>query len=272
MKNDRIWLKHNVLSEDVPIVLVFKALGIDSDQEIMLLVAGTDSTFQDYFSVNFEESAKLDIRTQQEALEWLGYRLKIKSKAMVGHRRSHALEALEALSSVIVTHVPVIGMNFRPKALYVAFMVRRVLMAKHDPRLVDDRDYVGNKRLELAGQLLSLLFEDLFKKFNHDIKLTIDKVFKKPVKTGIFDAYQVIQVHANHITQGMNRALSTGNWDLKRFRMKRAGVTHVLSRLSYIAALGMMTRITSQFEKTRKVSGPRALQPSIRHALPFGHP
>jgi DNA-directed RNA polymerase III subunit RPC2 len=169
---------------------------------------------------------------------------------------------LEAVASVIIAHVPIENLNFRPKALYVAHMARRVLTAKHNPDLVDDRDYVGNKRLELAGQLLSLLFEDMFKKYNYDIKLNVDKVLRKSARTELFDAAPIMSGHANHITQGMNRAIATGNWNLKRFRMDRAGVTHVLSRLSYIAALGMMTRVTSQLEKTRKISGPRALQPS----------
>jgi DNA-directed RNA polymerase III subunit RPC2 len=64
------------------------------------------------------------------------------------------------------------------------------------------------------------------------------------------------------ITNGFVQAINTGNWNLKRFRLHKQGVTQVLTRLSYISALAHVTKIQSQFEKTRKVSGPRALQPS----------
>lgn len=153
------------------------------------------------------------------------------------------------------------------------------MAAELNEAAVDDRDYYGNKRLELAGSLLSLMFEDLFKRFNWELKMIADKNIPK-VKAAQFDV--VKHMRAAQITIGLETAISTvryssssfffsilinliraqGNWTIKRFKMERAGVTQVLSRLSYISALGMMTRVNSQFEKTRKVSGPRSLQPS----------
>lgn len=261
-KNGRIYLKHNSVSEEIPIVLVLKAAGLVTDNEIVQLVAGSNPIYQDLFAINFEEFAKLGIQTQQQCLEYLGS--KVKTVRRFNSPKLSALqEGLEALATTIIAHISVNDLDFREKALYIAIMTRRVLMAIHNPeKMIDDRDYVGNKRLELAGQLMSLLFEDLFKKFNSDFKNSIDKNLKKTNRTSEFDAVVDMSIHSSNITHGMNRAISTGNWSLKRFKMERAGVTHVLSRLSYISALGMMTRISSQFEKSRKVSGPRALQPS----------
>lgn len=262
-KNGAIYLKHNSVSEEVPIVLILKAVGVVTDYEIMELVCGDNPKYQEIFAVNFEICAKMGVYTQQQALEYLGTKVKT-VRRMHTPKLSPFQEGLEALATTIVAHIPVQvdKADFREKSLYLGIMTRRVVMAIDDPTMVDDRDYVGNKRLELAGQLMSLLFEDLFKKFNSDFKANIDKVLKKPNRTNEFDALLSITIHSSNITMGMNRAISTGNWSLKRFKMERAGVTHVLSRLSYISALGMMTRISSQFEKSRKVSGPRALQPS----------
>ncbi len=264
LKKDLLYMRHNILKEDIPVCILLKAMGVASDMDMMAIVAGPDSTLQEDFAINFEETIKAQIHTQQQALDYIGARLKITTKntPFGQSRRNFVQEAVECISAIFIAHVPIENLDFRPKALYVGHMARRVLMAKRNRALVDDRDYVGNKRLELAGQLLSLLFEDLFKSYNYNIKSTIDRELRKQNKTNAVDPAKIMAGASTHITQGMNRAIATGNWNLKRFRMDRAGVTHLLSRLSFISSLGMMTRISSQFEKTRKVSGPRALQPS----------
>jgi len=261
IKGTRCYVKQNALSEDIPIAIIFKAMGIESDQEIVQMI-GTEDEILSAMAPCLEECHKAQVFSQNQALKYLGN--KIRQRRMwsswgSGPKKTKVEEARDLLAGVFLAHVPVKQWNFKLKATYFALMIRRCVLAQGDMLKVDDRDYYGNKRLEMAGQLLSLLFEDLFKKFNAELKKIADQTIPKP-RAAQFDI--VKHMRQDQITNGLVHAISTGNWSIKRFKMDRAGVTQVLSRLSFISALGHMTRITSQFEKTRKVSGPRSLQPS----------
>jgi DNA-directed RNA polymerase III subunit RPC2 len=94
-------------------------------------------------------------------------------------KKTKAQEAKDLLTKIILAHVPVclfslsLSISFisilKMKAVFTAVMVRRTILAKQGKINSDDRDYYRNKRLELAGQLISLLFEDLFKRFNSEV-------------------------------------------------------------------------------------------------------
>jgi DNA-directed RNA polymerase III subunit RPC2 len=258
VKHGKVYLKNNTLGEDIPIAIVLKAMGVESDLEAVQLV-GSEAFMLDALALSLEEPSKIGIHTQLQALKYIGSKIRRNANSY----RKPLLpeeEAREVLDRVVLSHVPVNHFNFRAKAIYVGHITRRVLMCHLGKMELDDKDYYGNKRLELAGNLLSLLFEDLFKIFSKDLKRQADMVLSKPNRAQAYDV--VKSIRPDTITNGMINAIATGNWVLKRFRMDRAGVTQVLSRLSYMSALGMMTRINSQFEKTRKVSGPRSLQAS----------
>ena len=314
-RNRRVYLRHNTLGEDVPITVVLKAMGMESDQEIVQLV-GPEPELMDLFAASLEEPCSLNIRTQLQALRHIGNTIRAqqaKTQSSGGggwgaSYRRHAApedEAREVLAHVVLSHVPVRKYDFRPKCVYIGYIVRRVLHAVMDAGLLDDKDYYGNKRLELAGQLLSLLFEDLFKRFNADVKKQADLVLSKPNRTAPFDvvkcfrtdtitcaAPRPVRILARSAASGERpralplssrgaRALAlagtasstpsrraTGCSSASRWtRGRDAG----LSRLSYISALGMMTRVSSCFEKTRKTSGPRAPAEPVGHALPRRH-
>ncbi|XP_069128517.1 DNA-directed RNA polymerase III subunit RPC2-like isoform X2 [Argopecten irradians] len=256
-KKEKFYLRHNTFAEDIPVAIAFKAMGIECDQEIVQMI-GSEEEVLTAIAPCLEECHRAQVFTQTQALKYIGMR--VRQRRMWGPaKKSKVDDARDVLHSVVLAHVPVVQWNFKVKSAYLALMVRRVILAKGNKVKADDRDYYGNKRLELAGQLLSLLFEDLFKKFNSELKRIADMTIPKP-RAAQFDI--VKHMRQDQITNGLINAISTGNWSIKRFKMDRGGVTQVLSRLSFISALGMMTRISSQFEKTRKVSGPRSLQPS----------
>jgi DNA-directed RNA polymerase beta subunit len=309
-------------SDDIPILIMLKAMGMESDQEVVQMI-GTDPAMTDRLGPSIEECCKLSVFTQQQALDFMGAKVKTARSSWVRVKKSKVDEVRDILANVVLAHVPVRQFDFRTKMVYTCVMIRRMLhvrcpglawwgrsahcvhgvgvgepwraMAagtgshatdlehrpapKHthalsapslcsftflfslfdpqamvDPTGFDDKDYYGNKRLELAGQLLALLFEDLLKRLNADLRKQADIALSKANRATQFDIVKCIR--QDTLSHGLEHAISSGNWTVKRFRMERKGVTQVLSRLSFISALGMMTRITSQFEKTRKVTPP----------------
>lgn len=74
---------------------------------------------------------------------------------------------------------------------------------------------------------MSLLFEDLFKRLNSELKRQAEQTLAKANRTSQFDIAKCIR--ADTITYGLESAISSGNWNIKRFRMDRKGVTQVRS-------------------------------------------
>lgn len=263
-KKRQITMKHNSFTDDgIPIFIVFKAMGFTSESEIVEIICGAPHGKVDvnYLIPSLDACEQADVWTDNQALEYMAKKLKNKSSGKPGYSQHRSISPVdlvrELLATTIVAHVPVVNTNFRLKAIYIGQMVRRLILAVDRPEFIDDRDYYGNKRLELAGSLVGLLFEDLLKRFNSELRQIADKNIPK-IKAAQFDISK--HMRQDLITNGLINCIATGNWTLKRFKMERIGVSQVLSRLSYISALGMMTRINSQFEKTRKTSGPRSLQ------------
>jgi DNA-directed RNA polymerase III subunit RPC2 len=141
-------------------------MGVETDQEIMQLV-GSEDMFVDGLAASFEECAKYHIYTQLQALDWIGGKIKVFQKRQ--WRRPRIDEARDILASVVLGHVPVQDDDFKPKCVYVAIMIRRILIAMKDPSYLDDKDYYGNKRLELYDVVVFATLLDDYNHFSHVI-------------------------------------------------------------------------------------------------------
>ena len=121
----------------IPIFIAMKALGVESDQEVVSLI-GPEMELQARLDASLREaSITHGVHTQVQAQRWIGGHLQPGRGR--SFKRSKVDEAREVMNSVIVPHVPVVSYDFRDKAIYVGLMVRRCLMAMDDPRHLSDK-------------------------------------------------------------------------------------------------------------------------------------
>ncbi|VDN50477.1 unnamed protein product [Dracunculus medinensis] len=239
------------IKQEIPIMIVFRALGFVSDHDILehIIYDFDDPEMMEMVKPSLDEA--FVIQEQNVALNFIGAR-----GAKPGVNKEQRMKyAKEILQKEMLPHVGVSDFCETKKAYFLGYMVHRLLLAALGRRELDDRDHIGNKRLDLAGPLLAFLFRALFRNLLKEVRLTAQKYINK---NG--DFILDVCVKTSTITRGLAYSLATGNWgDQKKAHQSRAGVSQVLNRLTYTATLSHLRRCNSPIGREGKLAKPRQL-------------
>nr|QIS77011.1 DNA-directed RNA polymerase II subunit [Pterula cf. loretensis] len=239
---------------DIPIWVVFRALGVISDRDIL------EHICYDMQDVQMLELLKpcIDdgfvIQDREVALDFIGNR-----GTITGLSRERRIRyAQEILQKEMLPHVSMAEGSESRKAYFFGYMIHRLLLAAMERRELDDRDHFGKKRLDLAGPLLSNLFRMLFKKLTKDVYRYLQKCVETHKEFNL-----ALAVKHQTITNGLKYSLATGNWgDQKKMMSSKAGVSQVLNRYTYASTLSHLRRCNTPLGREGKIAKPRQLHNS----------
>lgn len=160
------------IRQDIPIVVVFRALGQVSDKDVLehICYDRNDYDMLEMLKPSIEEA--FVIQEQEIALDFIG-----KRGTTVGATRERRTKyASEILQKELLPHVGTAYKTETRKSYFFGYMVHRLLLAALERRELDDRDHYGKKRMDLAGPLMAGLFRLLFKKLTKDVAKYLQKV------------------------------------------------------------------------------------------------
>ncbi len=245
----RVGLPH--LKKDIPIIILLKALGMQNNYESLV-----DKENLMYFDSSIEEGQF--ISTEEQAIEYIGKR----SKYNLETKEKRHEFVLKILTRDTLSHIYTLDceLNFPKKIEFLSYMINKLLYTVRGKRELDDRDHWGNKRIDLSSNLLGTLFKASISKFMKTIKMISEKYVNIGKSINLNDLKKDI------ITKDIRYALSTGNWSVNKQNITKTGVSQVLSRLSYLAALSHLRRVVAPIAKDGKSAKPRQL-----HVTSFGY-
>jgi DNA-directed RNA polymerase beta subunit len=263
-----IRLNTSFIRSEIPVFIMFRALGIISDKEIIQHIV-YDLENKDNQRIISQLMAccddASDIHTQEQAEEVL-----IKIMTGVNKTTNNATKILR--DNIINDFLPHVGRNYRRKALYLGYMIRKMIRIYLGYDNYDNRDSYMNKRIDSPGILLSNLFRQCYGKMSKEIKGLIERelnLWRANYNNTTTDIINDNNIHRyfkqSLLDSWLKYSLSTGNWGIKSigsFQNIRQGVSQVLNRMSYASTLSHLRRISTAMEKNGKLVQPRKLDNS----------
>lgn len=260
-----------------PLFIVFRALGVISDRDIMEMILGDLSLAANDAVAMLIPSAyeSGSVATQLDAINYIAQLVNYKAPDGVTGEALEKLKLQYTKDIINREFIPHVGQDNAKKARFLAHMVRSLMAAMADPVLFSDRDHYSNKRVDATGPLLLQIIRYNFQRLIRELKVSFVKELESPTtgtgpSAGVGDGG--LNPNVRKILQKCNiesrvkYALSTGNWHTSRAQAaseSKKGIAQVLQRLSRMGSLAHCRRIQSPLERSgSKHEPPRRYHPT----------
>jgi len=239
----------------IPLFVLFRALGVQSDKDILsLIIYNTDPPDLNKRLMNELSAAMKDtgpIYNQKTAMKYLASHTKGKE---------------------IINVIDILANNFAPnyikndeKAFYLGYAVRKLLMTRMGIVKETDRDSYSMKRIDLSGSLLLELYRELWAIFQRNVSLKIDTDFKFHFKDYGNDIKNLINDDNSAkvfnpktmdvIVKSFGSVFGTG-------LSGRQGIVQDLNRNAMLGTLSHLRRLSNPLPPGSTSIGPRKLHNS----------
>ncbi len=267
IKKDNVMMIKVPILNEVNVMTIFRALGVESDRDIIDLCVNdsTDKHMIELVRASLDDCVndtlqdiQTKIQTQEESLDYLIGKMRVLKRYTESNQYTKLEQKKLHLMELFKTSMfPHITGTLKDKAQYLGYIINKLMRVYLKRLPVDNRDSYVKKRVDCIDDL----FMELFKQQYKNIMLECNKLFT--VRTGdLIDSdepYNVVhQFKPGTFEQGIKASLMIGSWPRKK------GVSQMLQRMSYMLLLSFLSRIDSQSggQSSSKLTKPRHIDPS----------
>ena len=265
---DGIKLRLPILNKDINVFIMLRALGIESDLEILKYISYDMKNLKLINKLNdtvrnCKNDDDMYIYTSDEAKRYIHGVIKLKKK---DDYESFRYRLDEILNDSILPHLS--HQSLTSKGYYMCYLINKLVVAVINNKK-DDRNSFLFKRVDLVGDLLAGRYHEAYDKAMTTIRIKV----KGRVNDGkINDDLNMIALFSSSFSQietDITKAMGTGKFG------KLTGVSQPVKRLTYVYYLTMLRRIdiTTSSTTQTKLKDPRELHmTSVGFVCPFQSP
>jgi DNA-directed RNA polymerase II subunit RPB2 len=246
----------------LPIFLLFRALGVQSDEDILRLILPDPEDSETKILQPMLHESILEAYPFYDSFSAIQY-IKVLTK---GFSEAHVLDILYNQLFIHVENRP------KARAVFLAECIRRI-------------DDIRNQRCLTSGVLTRMMFQGVYDVWRKAVRLSLDREYN--YNKGIYgtDKYPNLFLHgvmgqmlrggrldgepreagkARDLTLGIMRAFK-GKWSSGSgvgVGEEKTGLIQALSRLSYLDFMSHCRRVVLDFDTGMKLPGPRRLHTS----------